>query len=298
MIATALRGLLVLVAFARVPRGASAAVGVAGCTSFVASLPATLSTPGTWCLDTDLATNQAAGAAITLAADDITLDCNGHRVDGFGGGVDTLAVGILATDRKNLTVRRCEVRTFRAGLVIQQSTGTSARHLVEDNLFNINRQTGVAVTGDNSVIRRNRVFKTGLGVAALPEAFGIEATGSIDILDNLVSVVEADSDFGNVWGITVRENATGSIRRNRVRGLHDNNTGSAYAIGVYSTAPDSRVTVRDNILAGNGLDGDHGIDCRSQSGFVQPDVHAKNNNIQGFGLSLTGCVDDGNVKRQ
>src|SRR5690349_23359353 len=84
--------------------GAQAAQDRDACTGTIATLPATLSTPGTWCLAGDLATAQATGAAITLDADDLTLDCNGFRLDGQAAGLATQATGILGLGHDRLTV--------------------------------------------------------------------------------------------------------------------------------------------------------------------------------------------------
>src|SRR5688572_20901601 len=65
-----------------------------GCTGFIDSLPATISTPGTWCLRGHRYTSITSGAAIRITANNVTLDCNDFRLSGLGAGAGTLAVGI------------------------------------------------------------------------------------------------------------------------------------------------------------------------------------------------------------
>jgi hypothetical protein len=290
---------LALLALAAPIAPALAASGYDACTDFVSALPATISTPGTWCLTQDLATSMSSGAAIILDSDDVTLDCNGFRIDDAGGGTGTTAIGILATNRRNLSVRRCEVRTFRIGLYLGQAAdGVSDGHLVEDNLLNINRQQGLYVYGDGSVVRRNRVLKTGLSVAGLDQAFGISTQRSVDVLDNVVSVVEGNSDIGDVYGIDVQDNANGSVRGNRVRGVHMNGAGHAHGVRIHSADGISRVVVRNNVLSGNGIAGDAGLECASGLGGGIATVRAKGNSIIGFDTPLAGCANDGNTLRQ
>ena len=293
-----LLALVALLSFA-LPRPAAATEDYEACNAFIDSLPTVISTPGTWCLASDLTTSMVSGVAITIDSDDVTLDCNGFRIDDSGGGTGTTAVGIQATNHSHLTVRRCEVRTFRIGLLFEQSAAdTSVGHLVEDNLFNINRYQGLSVYGDRSVVRRNRVFKTGVGVSALDQAFGISTQQSVDVLDNIVSVVEGNSSSGDVYGIDVQDNFDGSVRGNQVRGVHKNGTGNAHGLRIQAADGNSRVPVRNNTLAGNGLAGDTGLECISGLGGGIATVRAKNNVIHGFGTPLSGCANDGNVLRQ
>src|SRR5688572_11288780 len=66
------------------------------CTGYVESLPATIGSPGQWCLRRDLSTAQTSGAAITVAANNVTLDCNDFKLGGLSAGLDTLAHGMAA----------------------------------------------------------------------------------------------------------------------------------------------------------------------------------------------------------
>lgn len=300
MITTGLRWLAVGVALASAGQAptAAAAEDLATCSATLSTVPMVISAPGTYCVDDYLVLPNWAGTAIRIEADDVVLDCNGFELDGHQAEDTTQAIGIQVIDRHDVTIRRCTVRHFQTGLQIGVSgSGTSERHLVEDNVFYGNRQTGMSVTGSDTVIRRNRVLETGLDAPNLPEVIGILAEGSIDVLDNTVSGVQGGIDTGNVWGITVRGNRAGSIRGNRVRGLRVQGLDSGVAIGVYDFYPDSRVTIRNNILAGSGNGYGWGLNCRSMNGFVQPDVHARNNTLVGFYTANEGCVDDGNVVR-
>ena len=128
----ALSGALVLAAPWQPVR---AAHSYATCTGYVESLPATISTPGHWCLRRDLSIAQDSGAAITIVANNVTLDCNDFKLDGLSAGLDTLAFGVLAQERANTTVRRCVVRGFYVGVRL-----VGGGHLVEDNQLELLRE--------------------------------------------------------------------------------------------------------------------------------------------------------------
>ena len=57
-----------------------------GCAGFISSLPVTITTQGVWCLDRDLSTSNSAGPAVTIATNNVTVDCNGFKIGGLGAG--------------------------------------------------------------------------------------------------------------------------------------------------------------------------------------------------------------------
>src|SRR5690606_2079945 len=153
------------------------------------SLPAVITRQGEWCLRKDLNTAITSGNAITISANNVTVDCNNFKVGGLAGGDNSTALGILATDRQNAIVRRCNVRGFSFGIAIRGGAG----HLVEDNRLDNNLFMGIEVSGDNGLIRNNRVFDTG-GERQI--AYGI-VSGGADVIDNIVSGVLTASTPSN-----------------------------------------------------------------------------------------------------
>ena len=95
---------------------AKAGMSYDNCTNFVASLPATISTQGTWCFNKDLATAITSGAAITIATNNVTLDCNDFKLGGLAAGMATRTVGVMSSSRTNITVRNCAIRGFYKGI--------------------------------------------------------------------------------------------------------------------------------------------------------------------------------------
>src|SRR5688572_24458527 len=103
-------------ALASAPAPVDAASSFDSCTGTISSLPAVISASGTWCLQADQTTSLSSGHAISVTANNVTIDCNGFRLGGLAAGPATGTVGVLATDRANLVIRDCHIRGFRYGV--------------------------------------------------------------------------------------------------------------------------------------------------------------------------------------
>jgi len=274
-----LTGLLVL---GLAPRAAQAAESYDACTNTIASLPATIASQGTWCLDKNYTTNMASGNAITIAANHVVLDCNGFKVDNSGAAASTSAIGIAATDKTNLTIRHCDVRGFRMGVRIYGATGG---HVVEDSRFQQNRYVGINVHGPGSVVRRNLVLETGASTAT-DFAIGIYTNYTVDVLDNVIAGVAARvGSNGNAYGVNSEGNTSGNISTNRIRGLVRQGTGSSY--GVYANN-NGRISLADNDLTSLSSTNAYGLRCSTAQGSSSGNV------INGFAAGHVGCSADGN----
>ena len=110
--------LLVLAA----PSPASAGESYDNCSGFIDSIPATITTQGVWCLRGDLSTAVGSGNAISVATNNVTIDCNQFKLGGLAAGPTSQAYGIFS-ERANTTVRNCNVRGFYAGIYVGSSGG-------------------------------------------------------------------------------------------------------------------------------------------------------------------------------
>jgi hypothetical protein len=264
------------------PRFASAAESYDNCTGFISSLPATIGTQGTWCLKHDLATTITSGNAITVNTNNVTIDCNDFKLGGLAAGAGTLTNGIVAAASFNTIVRHCNIRGFYVGIYL---SGGGGGHLVEDNRFDGNTAYGLSVGGDGSVIRRNRVFDTGDSTAN-SDAFGIDATGSVDVVDNTITgVVARSGGNGSATGIHTDQNPGGRIVGNGVNGLVKDGTGLIKAI---NNTNSGRIAMHHNDVVGDGSTGSVGLGCASSNDS------AHDNTISGFAAAISGCSDDGN----
>ncbi|HEY0661199.1 MAG TPA: right-handed parallel beta-helix repeat-containing protein [Lysobacter sp.] len=269
----------VLLATASLPT--LAAESYDNCKGFIDAVPATITTPGTWCLRKDLSTAMTFGAAITVATNNVTLDCNDFKIGGLAAGVGTGAYAIHANSRLNATVRHCNIRGFWRGLVF---SGNGAGHVVEDNRFDGNTYNGLYVIGDGSVVRRNQVTDTGGSTAALGSAYGIITYLAVDVLDNTVSGVSPTADQtgdADAYGIYTESNPNGSISGNRVRGLVG---AGGVAFGICNIS-NGRISLDGNHVVGPGL---WGLVCSGSSS-----ASAKDNIISGFTTPIGNCTDSG-----
>lgn len=267
------------------PFASHAAESYDNCTGFVDSLPAVISTQGTWCLRQDVATPIASGNAITVNTNNVTIDCNDFKIGGLAAGVSTNAYGIYSANRQNTTVRNCNIRGFRHGIRLD---GSGAGHLVEDNRLDNNTFNGIFVRGDGSTVRRNIVGDTG----GVPDSFGLWAIYTyydVDVLDNTINgVVATPGSFDSVTGIYAINNYNGTVSGNRVRGLISDPSRPDLVFGIYVDPQTSRATVIGNDV--HGLGGGKGIACPTYAGST---IIVKDNVINGFAQGIAFCANGG-----
>jgi parallel beta-helix repeat protein len=168
----------------------------------IASVPATISAPGIYCLKSDLMTSIASGVAITIDSNFVTLDLNGWRLGGGAAGLGTSAYGIRVIDRRGVTVRNGSVKGFYCGVAFE-SSGVSTANLVEDIRADGNTQMGIYMGSSYSVVRNNQVSNTGgISIDGFGDAWGIRSAGTGNqILNNVVSSTVATKAGAAAYGI-------------------------------------------------------------------------------------------------
>jgi len=261
---------------------ACAAESFDNCTGTILTLPATITTQGTWCVKQNLSTLINSGAAITVNTNNVTIDCNGFQVSGQLAGTATNANGIYATSRSNITVRHCDLRGFYYGILLSGSTGG---HTVEYNRFASNTFAGMYIQGDGSVVQHNLIVNTG-GTTQAADAAGILAFHSVDIIDNRIFGVTATSGAtGSAYGIYTDSEVNGRIIGNDVGGLVKDSSGVDY--GILNTTS-GHIAVRKNYVFGDSsATTSTGIFCANSSGG------ARDNVISAFVTGIDTCTDSG-----
>ncbi|QDH71416.1 right-handed parallel beta-helix repeat-containing protein [Marilutibacter alkalisoli] len=273
---------LTCVALSICPSLARAAESYDNCTGFISSLPATISTQGTWCLNKDLSTGVTSGSAITVNTNNVTLDCNHFKLGGLAAGLGTTATGIRADTRQNLTVRNCNIRGFQTGVA---AVGNGSGHLVENSKFDKNTHTAIDVRGDGNLVRNNIVIDTGGGTGN-PEANGIHGQGNTDIRNNQVDgVIGTGGSNTTVYGIRLTGGHGAAVGQNVVRNTVP--TGTGLARGIY-TSNGLKIFLDDNrVSLPSPLAGSQGYRCNSSNGAL------RNSTSWGFATANSGCLDDG-----
>jgi hypothetical protein len=139
----------------------SAAAETVNCT-VIDALPYTIDQSGAYCLGADQAVNLGAGIALTIEADDVVLDLNGHEIVNFNNGMSNTAYGVYSSNRRNVTIRNGTVRWFFYGVVLSNdAVGANSGHIVEGLRVDQCRQAGIYAVGRGNLIRHNLVLATG-----------------------------------------------------------------------------------------------------------------------------------------
>jgi hypothetical protein len=273
--------IVTLAAFAGASGPAAAAESYDSCLGFIDALPATITTQGTWCLRQNLDTSATSGNAIEIQTNNVTIDCNGFRMRGSGGGPSTTAVGIVANGRLNLAIRHCTIRGFQEGISLTAGSG----YLVEDNLLDQNRTIGIGSVGGGIVIRRNIVTNSG-GSPVSGQVYAIYADG--DVIDNVVDGVAGADSLVNFSATGIYSPADADInigiviQGNRIRNLTPKGTGEA--IGISSNG--RGVLVRDNVIGQASVTTGFGISCNDNTSHVRDNVILK------YGTGIAVACDD------
>jgi hypothetical protein len=186
----------------------------------ITSLPFTITAKGIYCLTGDLNTSITTGNALEIAANNVIVDLNGHKIAGQAAGAGTTATGIYANQRQNITIRNGTIRGYFYGIWLDDVSPYTASqgHLVEEVRLDRNLYVGIAAFGRGCLIRRNQVTATGGTTAFGADAFAyaISASGNGQrIVDNDVMTV-TKAGTGSGYGIALATAGDNLVVNNRV----------------------------------------------------------------------------------
>jgi hypothetical protein len=274
------------------PRVAFATPSLDACTGVLHRQAGTATTitvdaPGTWCLDGDLVETvdvvDTFFAMITVDADDVTIDCRGHRIEYTGSGAYTMYGIGTRGGRQRVTVRNCHLYGFSHAI----TTGNMDGFLIEDNTVHASRPDymgmGTAIDAYGSgIVRRNRIQDAVIRA--------IYARGSSQVLDNVVDGVAISATRNQIVAIEVFAPDGTVVRGNTVRGLDALPAASQHvAVQLDDTTGSTvrRVDVSDNILVHDGSMGDIGVACYAANVLVSDNV------LSGFFSPRAFCAETG-----
>lgn len=129
----------------------------------ITELPFSASQPGLYQLAADLTYEPDSGAAIVVAADGVTIDMNGKTLSGKAGPA-TAAVGILANNRRRVTIRKGTISGFYFGVDVRRSATDlkhSRDHRIEEVTAQGNYYFGMRVEGTHSHVENCQILNTG-----------------------------------------------------------------------------------------------------------------------------------------
>lgn len=149
------------------------------CTA-IASLPTTLSSAGVYCLTQDLTLAGTGGAAVTIAADSVTLDLNGHALRSKAAG-NVTTYGVKVVGQKYFSIIDGTLAGFAEAVYIAADGGTQPRGgLIADLKVQRSFYYGLLVICDGCIVRDNMITDTTTPAAFAayePKALAVEGSG-------------------------------------------------------------------------------------------------------------------------
>jgi parallel beta-helix repeat protein len=143
---------------------------------------------------------------LRIGADGVTLDLNGHTIDGLSaGGEGSDGVGVASNGHSHVTVVNGTVQQFFRGIALLDASGSVVRGITATE----NEQDAILLTGSDSVVERNLAFANsddvevgGAGFTVSGDRNQVSRNDAIDNIEGLVVVghsvaVEANRAIGN-----------------------------------------------------------------------------------------------------
>lgn len=230
---------------------ALAATALASPCTGIMTVPYTISSPGQYCVTAPayLIYWGTSGAAITIAADDVVLDLQGRVLAG-GAGSGSAAYGILAHERRWVTVRNGTVRGFAYGVRVDGSIANR----IEDMTITANWYFGAWVEGLGAAIVDSRILATGGStvpgntVPIAVRAFGPGVTVARNTIHGVAlgAPESGCSPSCEAVGIHI-DAAAGSVVESNIV-TRESDGPNSYAIWVNAGSPPTSLVVRDNVF--------------------------------------------------
>jgi hypothetical protein len=131
----------------------------------ITSVPYTINSPGFYFLTGNLTYNSTTGNAITVKADEVTLNLMGFCLT--GPGADNYPIGINMYGRSKVEIRNGTVRDFHMGIRDGDSINANKHRVI--NIRATNNVNGIALAGNNHLVNNcsssnNKSFGTGIGI--------------------------------------------------------------------------------------------------------------------------------------
>jgi hypothetical protein len=137
------------------------------------SVPLVIKQPGSYILATNLKVMSSTGTAISIDADNVTVDLNGFAISGPGKDVGE-SYGVT-TGRNNVTVRNGSVRDFSGGGVHLNGSNNRVENV------KIQNTTHAIFVGQSSVVTRCQIYNS---------LSAINCDGGTVISDNVINIAQ------------------------------------------------------------------------------------------------------------
>lgn len=230
---------------------------------FISGIASAVSCGDTISSSTTLASDvtDCTGDGIIIGADDIILDCAGHRISGSGTGN-----GISLTDRTDVTIENCVVSGFENGIHV---VGSSNNALTSNTVYNNDFGVYLVESSDNSITGNVAYDNNQIGIYLYDrcnnndvlnnEAYANSVTGLLVSSDSDGNTLESNTAYDNKNGLYVFTSDDVALKDNTAYG------NSQYGIIVQDSDGVS--------LAGSHLY-DNGQDLRVSTAFGEAGIDA------------------------
>ena len=171
----------------------------------ITSLPETITVQGKYYLSSNHGLNLASGAALTINVNNVVINLNGFKIGNLAAGASNSAVGILASSRKNVTIRRGIIRGFKNGIELSGASGSG--HAVSNVRLDGNYSKAIVVNGDGIRVSSNTIVNNGGSTIASLPSIGIDVSSTVgaQIHNNRIfSSIAAASGLG-ITGISLTD---------------------------------------------------------------------------------------------
>jgi hypothetical protein len=226
------------------------------------------------------------GPGLVIGADNITLDLNGHTIDGQGNGT-----GVSANGRRDVEVMRGAIQGFAQGVSFESVTQGAVRKVaLGGNAVDCTSSAGCTIEGNTVYGAGIFVVKTAAGVPSVVRKNVVRGAPGAGITVNFTAgetTVERNLVEGNGSGIEALHSSVGRLGDNTIRW----NTGNGIK---GSSGGDTEI--ERNLIWRNGADGisiDHFVDARVFSNYI---ARNRRNGIRGQALARP-LVEDNAVFR-
>lgn len=255
------------------PPAGTAPVG-GSCVSITA--PATISAPGNYCLGNSATVNITSGAAISINANDVVLDCQNNMLKNTALSDTGGSNGIYFNSRNNITIRNCRIMGgFTNGIYGQQDNTIGNRNYyitVEDNYIAGPYFNGIVISGSAIEIRRNKIYDIGGQVNSDANGIALAASSLPNaphfhiVTDNVIAGTTSINRYAH--GVYSSGSIAGEFSRNTIVGTravdtttpHEPNGQIGYnshGFRLIGTSYTNKIT--DNQIAGSNTGVNEGI---------------------------------------
>ena len=187
----------------------------------ISSFPATIGSPGNYCLVADNTTADSAEHTVEINSHNVTLDCQGHTLSSTSASDAGSSAAIYALNKHNVTIRNCRIMGgYTTGIQLQQANnGPNFNYYetISDNYIAGPYLYGILAYGSVVEITGNRVFD--IGGQANTFAAGIRTGAGTGfafhvIKDNVIA--GTNSPYNNSFGILSDKSIASLITGNNV----------------------------------------------------------------------------------